>query len=365
MSFIYLYRIMNHELFMNRCFSLAQQARGFTAPNPMVGAVLVYNQKIIGEGWHQQYGGNHAEVNCLNNVEKVYKHLIHESTLYVNLEPCAHQGNTPPCADRLVQEKIKHVVIANTDPFAQVNGRGLEILKQGGVAVTTGVMEKEGLWLNRRFFCFHTFRRPYIILKWAQTADGFIAPADRSRLQITGEYSQLLVHKWRTEEAAVMVGSTTAMNDNPQLTARLYDGRQPLRIITDRNLQLPDTHHIFDKKVPTWIVNELKDETTDNLEYVKLNYDEQFLEQLMERLYEGRILSLIVEGGSALLNSFINEGLWDEVRKFTGKSILNEGIPAPQLKNGDRVLNTFVEQDTLDIFVNNKSPYSYVRGMDF
>ncbi len=355
---------MNQELYMNRCFSLALQARGFTAPNPMVGAVLVYNNVIIGEGWHQQYGGNHAEVNCLNSVKEEDKHLIPESRMYVNLEPCAHHGKTPPCADRLVQEKVKRVIIANTDPFEQVSGRGIEILKQAGIIVTTGVLEKEGLWLNRRFFCFHTFKRPYIILKWAQTVDGFIAPTDRSRYQITGKYSQMLVHKWRTEEAAIMTGTTTTLNDNPQLTARLVEGKQPLRIILDRSLKVPQTHNVYDEAADTWIVNEQMEDLDGNVHFVKLDFDHLLLEQLMRRLYEARILSVKIEGGAALLNSFTGPGLWDEARVFKGEARLKQGIPAPVLTDAVPALNTFVERDTLDIFVNNNSPFTYVKGME-
>jgi len=355
---------MDHNEFMAQCFSLALRGRGFTAPNPMVGAVLVYKGVVIGMGWHHKYGARHAEIDCLENVDEAERHLVPESTLYVNLEPCAHHGKTPPCAERLVQEKVKEVVIANTDPFEQVNGRGIELLKQGGIAVTTGILEKEASWLNRRFFCFHTLKRPYIILKWAQTADGIFAPADRSRHQITGGYSQLLVHKWRTEEAAVMVGGTTAMNDNPQLTARLIQGRQPLRIVLDRRLQLPHTHDVFDKAATTWIVNEQRDGQQGNVHYFRAAFDRTLLPVLMQRLYESQFLSLIVEGGAALLDSFLEQGLWDEARVFTGSQKLVTGIPAPVLTEANLAFNTFVEQDTLGIFVNKNSPFTYMQGME-
>jgi len=355
---------MNHESYMSQCLALALKGRGYTAPNPMVGAVLVYNDVVIGEGWHHAYGKDHAEVNCLKSVVKAEKELIPQSIMYVNLEPCAHHGNTPPCAERLVQEGIKEVVIANTDPFEKVSGRGIEILRQGGVQVTTGVLEREGLWLNRRFFNFHTRKRPYIILKWAQTKDGFFAPLTRTRFQITGDYSQLLVHKWRTEEAAIMVGTNTALSDNPQLNARLVKGRQPLRIVLDRKLQLPDTYHVFDGSSPTWIINERQEQRKGNLSYAQLKFDETLLDQLMDRLYASGILSVIVEGGAGLLHSFISRSLWDEARVFTGNVSIGEGIASPELTHSTLAFKTFVERDTLDIFVHQNSPYSYVQGME-
>lgn len=349
---------------MQLCLTLAQNAKGHTAPNPMVGAVLVYNGRIIGEGWHHHYGADHAEVNCLKNVADSDKHLIPESTMYVNLEPCAHYGLTPPCATRLVAEKIKKVAIANTDPFDQVSGRGINILKDAGIEVATGIMQQQGLWVNRRFFCFHQQKRPYIILKWAQTTDGFIAPLDRSRLQITGPESQKLLHKWRTEEAAIMVGTTTALNDNPQLTSRLHNGKQPLRIVLDRNLQIPHTHHIFDHEAATWIINEQKETTNGNVHFVQLPFDDTLLPQLLNKLHQNKIQSIIIEGGTILLSSFIQAGLWDEARVFTGNITLGKGIAAPHLKNESEALTTISGNDRLQVFVNKSSSYPYVQGMD-
>jgi diaminohydroxyphosphoribosylaminopyrimidine deaminase/5-amino-6-(5-phosphoribosylamino)uracil reductase len=323
--------INGSEEFMRKCLHLAEKAKGFTAPNPMVGAVLVHNRRIIGEGWHHFYGADHAEVNCLKNVSDADKHLIPESTMFVNLEPCAHFGITPPCAHRLVQERVKKVVIANTDPFEKVSGRGITILRDSGTGVITGVCEQEGRWLNRRFFCSHSLKRPYIILKWAQTADGYFAPNDRSRFQITGDESQQLVHKWRTEEAAIMVGTTTALNDNPQLTARLANGHSPLRVILDKDLCVPGTHHIFDNSAASWIINNQKELLTGNIHFIKLAFGDNLISDLMSKLYEARMLSLIVEGGAALLNSFIGLGLWDEARVFTGPQKLTNGIPAPEI----------------------------------
>lgn len=355
---------MDHEEHMARCISLAQRGRGHTAPNPMVGAVLVYKGLVIGEGWHHKHGGDHAEVNCLKNVDEAERELIPGSTMYVNLEPCAHHGKTPPCALRLLEEKVKEVVIANIDPFDEVSGKGIEILRKGGVQVTTGVLADHGLWLNRRFFCFHTQKRPYIVLKWAQTKEGFFAPADRSRFQITGTYSQLLVHKWRTEEAAILVGATTARNDNPQLTARLMEGRQPLRIVLYRSLTLPVTHNVFDRSTPTWIVNEIKEDQIGQLHYIKIDFGDSLLPQLLTRLHRANILSMIVEGGAALLSSMISLGLWDEARVFTGAEMIRDGLPAPRLTEHDLAFQTFVEHDTLGIFVNKNSPYTYRQGMD-
>lgn len=349
---------------MGICLSLAEKAKGFTAPNPMVGAVLVHNNRIIGEGWHHFYGADHAEVNCLKNVADTDRNLIPESTMYVNLEPCAHFGITPPCANRLVQERVKRVVIANTDPFEKVSGRGITILKDGGIEVIIGVCEQEGLWLNRRFFCSHSQWRPYIILKWAQTADGFIAPYDRSRYQITGIESQQLVHKWRTEEAAIMVGTTTALNDNPQLTARLANGHSPLRIILDNELRIPGTHHIYDNSAATWIINGQKELLMGNVHYVKLSFDDNLISNLMAKLFEARMPSLIVEGGAALLNTFIRLGLWDEARVFTGPGRLSDGIGEPEITGIDPCIQSKVGDDSLAVYINPLSKYPYVPGME-
>lgn len=329
----------------------------------MVGAVLVHNDRIIGEGWHHYYGADHAEVNCLKNVADNDKDLIPDSTMYVNLEPCAHHGITPPCADRLVREQIKRVVIANADPNEKVAGKGIALLRESGAEVKTGVCEQEGLWLNRRFLRFFTDKRPYVVLKWAQTSDGYIAPADRSRLQITCGETQKLVHKWRTEEAAIMVGHTTALMDNPQLTARHWEGLHPLRIVLDKKLQLPRTHNVFDNTAATWVVNERQEILDGNIHSVKLRFDDTLLSQLMQRLYEARILSVMVEGGAALLNSFIGTGLWDEARILTGHKQIGQGIAAPILQNEEKALADVCGDDVLEVFTNKNSAYKYVEGM--
>lgn len=349
---------------MRRCLELAQRAKGYTAPNPMVGAVLVYNDRIIGEGWHHFYGSAHAEVNCLNSVPEVDRHLIPESTMYVSLEPCAHYGHTPPCAVRLVEEKIKEVIICNTDPFEKVSGRGIQILKEANTTVQTGIIQQEGLWVNRRFFCFHSQKRPYIILKWAQTPEGFIAPEDKSRFAISNSNSQQLVHKWRTEEGAIMVGTTTAATDNPLLTARLWKGKQPLRIVLDKSLKLPATLNVFNEDAATWVINEEKETLQGNVHYVQLPFDDTLLPALLARLHTNNILSMIVEGGAQLLQSFINAGLWDEARIFKGSRSLANGIAAPLLQNSTLAFQTQMEDDLLQVFTNNKSAYPYAQGME-
>ncbi len=349
---------------MHRCLELAEKAKGHTAPNPMVGAVLVHSERIIGEGWHHYYGADHAEVNCIENVAADDKHLIPESAMYVNLEPCAHYGITPPCATRLVHERVKKVVIANTDPFEMVQGKGIEILQAAGIVVETGMLQQEGAWLNRRFFCFHKQKRPYIILKWAQTADGYIGPADKSRLQITGIETNTMVHKWRTEEGAIMVGTTTAINDNPQLTARLHTGKQPLRIALDRNLQIPHTHHLLDTAAATWIVNDQRETLDGNIHYIQLPFDETLLPSLLRRLHHTGIQSLIVEGGTVLLSSFMQMGLWDEARVLKGNMSIGNGVQAPTLADAAPAFTAAIGTDTLEVFINKKSEYPYVGGME-
>lgn len=354
----------DHTLYMRRCFELAQLAKGSTAPNPMVGAVLVHDGRIIGEGWHRQYGEAHAEVNCLENVNAADKHLVTESTMYVNLEPCAHYGKTPPCAVRLVQEKVKEVIVCNNDPFEKVGGRGFDILKQGGITTQTGLLEQEGLWLNRRFFCFHQQQRPYIILKWAQTEQGFFAPADRSRMQLSNMHSKQLVHKWRTEEGAIMVGYNTALNDDPLLTSRLWPGKQPLRIVLDKKLSLPRSLNLFNKDAATWIINAYETGKEDHVEMVQLDFEGDILPQLLQKLHAANILSLIVEGGAQLLQSFIDAGLWDEARIFVADINIFDGIPAPVLTQSHKAFGTPLDTDALHVYVNNNSAYDYTTRME-
>lgn len=336
--------ITNHETYMLRCFELARLGQGNVAPNPMVGSVIIYNQKIIGEGYHQKFGGPHAEVNAIHSVKD--KRLLQDSTLYVNLEPCAHFGKTPPCADMILDHKIPRVVICNLDPNRLVKGKGIEKLKNGGVDVTTDVLVNDGLELNKRFFTFQKKTRPYIILKWAQTEDRFIDiirhPAQpQTPTWITNEEARLLVHKWRAEEQAIMVGTNTAFLDNPKLNVRDWTGKSPLRIVIDRRLRLPRNLNLFDGSLPTLIFTQQNTEDLEgkNTEYVNIAFDEFLPEHILGELYRRQIQSVIIEGGAKLITSFLSANLWDESRVFTGNNYFGSGIPAPQMENAP----TFIE----------------------
>lgn len=344
---------------MQRCLELAKLGAGSVAPNPMVGAVLVCNDRIIGEGWHQQYGKAHAEVNCLASVKEEDWKLIIQSTLYVSLEPCAHFGKTPPCTDLIIQHKIPKVVIGCRDPFKEVDGKGIEKLEAAGVMVELGVLEKDCKELNKRFFTFHTQQRPYIILKWAETADGFIAPfagAEGLRLLISNEYSNRLVHQWRSEEAAILVGTNTALLDNPELTTRLWPGKSPIRLVLDMNLRLPTSLKIFNGEERTIIFNAVKQEEKNDLLYYKLERDRDILTQLMSALYQLKIQSVLVEGGAKLLQSFIDAGLWDEVRIIKNEELAlrqaqgNNGLHAPVLNHGVKVCEQKILSDRIEIY---------------
>jgi diaminohydroxyphosphoribosylaminopyrimidine deaminase/5-amino-6-(5-phosphoribosylamino)uracil reductase len=319
---------------MHRCIELARKGKGLVAPNPMVGCVIVHDAKIIGEGWHMKYGQPHAEVNAINSVED--KKLLKSSTLYVNLEPCAHHGKTPPCADLIIAMNIPYVVIGCVDSFSLVQGKGIEKMMRAGIDVKTGVLEKESRHLNRRFFTFHEQKRPFVILKWAETADGFI---DRTRhsdteppLRISSPESVQLLHRWRSEEQAILIATNTALLDNPRLTAREQNGMNPLRIAIDRNNRIPATHHLKDGSTPTLILTEKPEENSLNLEYVKLSFDsrEHFLSELFRELYRRQILSVLVEGGASLLNSFFFSGKWDEARVFIAPVEIYEGVQSPE-----------------------------------
>jgi len=343
------------EIYMSRCVELALLGAGNVAPNPMVGSVIVHNGRIIGEGYHQEYGQAHAEVNAVNSVTD--RELLKSSVMYVSLEPCAHHGRTPPCADLIVREQIPKVVIGTADPFAEVAGKGIERLQNAGVEVKVGVHEKECRELNRRFFTFHTHKRPYIILKWAQTADGFI---DTDRLLsdfgqptwITGDTALRLVHKIRSEENAIMVGTFTAEKDNPHLTVRHWPGDNPLRILIDKNLRLPHNLNLFDGIVPTLVFNSVSDEKTGLISYVKIDFQENIVPQMLEELYTRKILSLIVEGGKQLIESFTGSGLWDEMHVYTGSRFFAGGVRAP-LTAGELKAEEWLDTDNLKIFRNN------------
>lgn len=318
---------MTHEHYMQRCIDLASSGLGFVAPNPLVGAVIVYKGSIIGEGFHQQYGSRHAEINAINSVADPEK--LKASALYVNLEPCSHFGKTPPCADAIIKYQIPSVVIGMTDPFSEVNGKGIEKLKQAGVNVITDVLLSECRELNKRFITYHQKKRPYIILKWAESKDGFIGQ-EGQRIQISNDFSQILVHRWRSEEQSIMAGNNTIANDNPQLNVRKWTGENPVRITIDRDGSLSKTLHFFDGSQSSIVFSNHKGESKNNLEYITINAKDDELKQVLHHLYEKEIQSVLVEGGSKLLQQFINAGLWDEARIFQSDSNLYTGIKAPQ-----------------------------------
>ncbi len=325
--------MVQHEKYMQRCIELAELGIGYVSPNPMVGAVVVSGDKIIGEGYHHKYGEAHAEVNAINQVISKFPNadeLLKQSTIYVSLEPCAHYGKTPPCADLIIKHQIPKAVIGCRDPFSRVDGKGIDKLKDAGVDVTLGVLEQECQWLNRRFFTRVQKHRPYIILKWAQTSDGFFAPDDKTQHWITGTESRKLVHQWRSEEDAVLVGKNTAAVDNPQLNVRYAQGKSPKRVVIDRRLELNLSLNVFDQSVETLIFNEIKTNIEGKNKYIALEDFERYVPQyILFQLYLQDIQSVIIEGGAHTLNSFIEADLWDEARIFTGEKELMKGIKAP------------------------------------
>ncbi|WP_235893354.1 bifunctional diaminohydroxyphosphoribosylaminopyrimidine deaminase/5-amino-6-(5-phosphoribosylamino)uracil reductase RibD [Litoribacter populi] len=334
---------------MRRALELAELGRGYVSPNPLVGCVIVYQERIIGEGYHRQYGGPHAEVNAINAVED--QSLLPESTVYVTLEPCAHFGKTPPCADLLVEKKVKKVVIAAVDSNPLVGGKGIEKLQNAGIKVESGLFEKEAQQQNTRFFTFMEKKRPYILLKWAQTSDAFVARANYDSKWISNSYSRQLVHKWRAEEQGIMVGTKTAHFDNPRLNVRGLAGKNPIRIVIDKQLTLDPNNHLFDQSIQTICYNNLKTEEKENLAFVKLKEDFT-LKALLDDLYERKIQSVMVEGGGFLLQKLISENLWDEARVFTGSTRFESGIPAPHLDvPARRVEDVF--GDRLEFYFNN------------
>jgi diaminohydroxyphosphoribosylaminopyrimidine deaminase/5-amino-6-(5-phosphoribosylamino)uracil reductase len=325
-----------HEKYMRQCLSLAVKGAGSVAPNPMVGCVIVHNGEVIGEGYHMQYGQAHAEVNAINSVKD--QQLLKKATLYVNLEPCAHYGKTPPCVDLIIHHKIPYVVIGCIDSNSLVKGKGMEKLVSAGCDVKVGVLDEECRELNRRFFTFHEKKRPYIILKWAQSADRFI-DAQRTieeaghATQISNETSRRLVHKWRSEEPAIMVGTNTALLDNPMLTVREHEGKNPLRIILDKQLKVPLNYHVFDGSAPTLVFTEMKEKRSEKADYVTVRFDNAMLKNVLAELYKRNIQSVIVEGGAQLIGSFAEQGLWDEARVFTSKRRLGTGVAAPAMSS--------------------------------
>ncbi|MCL3779823.1 bifunctional diaminohydroxyphosphoribosylaminopyrimidine deaminase/5-amino-6-(5-phosphoribosylamino)uracil reductase RibD [Prolixibacteraceae bacterium JC049] len=333
------------EQYMQRCLDLARLGRGRVAPNPMVGSVIVHNNKIIGEGYHQKYGEPHAEVNAIASVSD--ESLLPESTLYVNLEPCAHYGKTPPCSLLIIEKGIKHVVIGTVDPFAKVAGKGIEMMEKAGIKVEINVLKDECWKLNRRFFTFHQQKRPFVILKWAQTPDGYI-DIDRSAEDfgqptwITNELARTSVHRLRAEEAAIMIGTKTAQKDNPSLSVRDWQGAHPLRIVLDREMKLRSSLHVFDQTIPTLVFTQETVPSKKNLEYVSINFANNILSQVLSELYQRNIQSVIVEGGSRLLENFITQNLWDEARVYIGHRFFHKGIKAPEFTGQ---LSSFEEFD--------------------
>jgi len=320
---------MGDEQYMQRAIDLAFKGLRNVSPNPMVGCVIVYEGKIIGEGWHKKFGEAHAEVNAVDSVEN--KDLILDSTVYVTLEPCSFHGKTPACTDLLLKHKPRTVVIASKDPNPKVSGNGIKILQQAGINVRFGMLEEEAMALNKRFFVAMAHNRPYIVLKWAQTNDGFIARKNYDSKWISNEFSRQLVHKWRTEEHGILVGHNTVKYDNPQLTARSWPGQNPIRIVLDPDLSLKDDFSIFSDNKPVYIINLLKDKEEANLHYLKVS-KENILTEMLALLDEKKIGSILVEGGAQTLNSFIGEGLWDEARIFISENNFKEGINAPLLE---------------------------------
>jgi len=336
---------MNHTLYMRRALELAEWGRGYVSPNPKVGCVIVHQDRIIGEGWHRAYGGPHAEVHAINSVEN--QSLLPESTVYVTLEPCAHWGKTPPCANLLEEKKVKKVIIAAVDSNPLVGGKGIEILKNAGIAVETGVLEEKARWQNRRFFTQIEKQRPYVILKWAQTEDGLVARENFDSKWISNAQSRQLVHKWRAEEDAILVGKNTAAYDNPRLDVRDWVGKNPIRVVLDSHLGLPKNLNLFDQSIPTLIFNTVKSETIENLEWIRLS--EINPKVILKELHSRKIQSLIVEGGSQVLSQFIESGLWDEARVFTAPTRFDRGIAAPTLnQNPSETLS--IDTDRLDIY---------------
>lgn len=331
---------------MRRSLELAELGKGSVSPNPMVGCVIVYEGKIIGEGYHQHYGGPHAEVNAVNSVAD--QNLLKESEVFVTLEPCAHWGKTPPCANLLVEKGVKKVIIAAVDSNPLVGGKGIEILKNAGIEVESRILEQEARWQNRRFFTQIEKKRPYVILKWAQTLDGFVARENFSSKWISSSKSRQLVHKWRVEEDSILVGKNTAQYDNPTLNVRDWVGKNPIRIVLDSLLELPGNLNLFDKSIPTLCFNTIKSESQENLEWIKMNPGFS-VKEILEELQSRKIQSLLVEGGSQVLKNFIQSELWDEARVFTSKTTFERGILAPVL-NQNPVETISLDQDRLDIY---------------
>jgi diaminohydroxyphosphoribosylaminopyrimidine deaminase/5-amino-6-(5-phosphoribosylamino)uracil reductase len=341
-----------HQKYIKRCIQLAKNGLGTTYPNPMVGSVIVYNDQIIGEGWHRKSGEPHAEVNAINSVKD--KSLLAKATIYVSLEPCSHFGKTPPCCDLIIKHKIPNVVVGTIDPNSKVAGTGIQRLIESGANVTFGVLEKECHELNKRFFAFHQKKRPYITLKWAESQDGFIAPLTKEKIEpvwISNEFSRQLVHKWRTEEQAILVGTNTVLDDNPKLDVRDWKGENPIRIVLDRTGKIPNDFFIKDGKTKTIIITEQENVTSsENCIYENAIFDTKLTRTIANILYKYGIQSILVEGGKQTLQSFIEDNLWDEARVFIGNIHLKSGLKIPIINGNFQTKN--IIDDQLKLFYN-------------
>jgi len=340
------------EKYIKRCLQLASKGLGNTAPNPMVGAVLVYNNRIIGEGFTSKYGGNHAEVNCINSVKPENAKFVSKATLYVSLEPCSHFGKTPPCSDLIVVKKIPKVIIGALDTNKLVSGKGVRHLRENGVEVVVGILKKECLTLNKRFFTFHNKKRPYFILKWAKSKDDFIGKLHKEKavpIWISNEQSQQLVHLWRSQEQAILVGTNTVLSDNPSLTTRKVAGKNPIRIILDRSLRIPQNFSVFDGSVKTIVLTEMIKQSKDTIFYETINFSD-LIEEIIRVLTKYEIQSVFVEGGKQILETFIKNEIWDEARIFTGDILLNNGVKSPILFHKKLTKQTTIDTDILDYY---------------
>lgn len=344
--------MISDEIFMLRCLQLAKNGLGSTYPNPLVGSVIVHQNEIIGEGWHQKSGLAHAEVNAINSVKN--KDLLKESTLYVNLEPCSHFGKTPPCADLIIKHNIKKVVVGCIDTFSEISGRGIQKLQNAGIEVVTGVLEEKCKEINKRFFTFHNKKRPFIVLKWAETPNGYFAPfkkQNQSPFWISNEFSIQKTHQLRSEEQAILVGKNTIFSDNPSLTTRFWQGNSPIRLIIDKKLEIPTHFNVYNDEVLTIFFNKNKKEEKNNIIFEILDFEKPIFNQILDYLYQKNIQSLIVEGGAYLLNDIIKKNLWDEAMVFVGENHLQEGIKAPELKiSASKEIK--IKNDFFKLFIN-------------
>ncbi len=344
---------MDHEQYIQRCLQLAEKGIGTTRPNPSVGAVVVVDEKIIGEGFTSPYGGSHAEVNAINSVEDTA--LLKRATLYVTLEPCSHFGKTPPCTDLIIEKEIPKVVIGCVDSNSLVSGRGIKRLKESGVHIITGVLENECKEHHRRFFTFHNKRRPYIILKWAQSKDGFIAPYNRDKRKpvwITNIVSRQLVHRWRAEEHGIFVGTKTVLDDNPSLNVRTVKGENPIRMVIDRELKIPSDSNVYDGTVKTFFFTKRESKDNGNIIYESVDFSKPIAKQICDIAHRQNIQSMIIEGGTKTIETFINEDLWDEARVFEGDLVFKEGVKAPILNKKEKE-QIRIKTDLLNIYRND------------